>query len=239
MYEDIREELEFEDALTKDGSRVESESDGRRPTERRVKEGGSRGGNLTLLLVAHLRRSENGKPLQSTLTSRCRGNQPSTNSGGNIPPNGMYVSHNSPPFIPNSLQPHLAGQWWWQWVRWGVIRRVEESGVGDRVDRVTRNDFGLRRKSPPEKFSGGGEWWPAAGESSPEKKGGEGEYDTLQILRLHKEQRISGFVHGLKTTSLMEFLSTDLPTTYKGLMEKTYTWIEVATNGALSDHKDG
>ncbi|GKD09381.1 hypothetical protein Tco_1189066, partial [Tanacetum coccineum] len=87
MFEDIGEELEFEDALTKDGSRVERESDGRRPTERRVKEGGSRGGNLTLLLVAHLRRSENGKPLQSTLTSRCRGNQPSTNSGGNIPPN--------------------------------------------------------------------------------------------------------------------------------------------------------
>ncbi|GJY23656.1 hypothetical protein Tco_0397314 [Tanacetum coccineum] len=33
-----------------------------------------------------------------------------------------------------------------------------------------------------------------------------------------------------------------LPTTYKGLMEKTYTWIkakEVATKGASSDHKEG
>ncbi|GKF63544.1 hypothetical protein Tco_0186992 [Tanacetum coccineum] len=47
--------------------------------------------------------------------------------------------------------------------------------------------------------------------------------DTLQILGLHEEQRISGFVHGLKTRSLMKFLSTDLPTTYKVLMEKTYT----------------
>ncbi|GJV08973.1 hypothetical protein Tco_1346629 [Tanacetum coccineum] len=45
--------------------------------------------------------------------------------------------------------------------------------------------------------------------------------DTLQILGLHKEQRISGFVHGIKTRSLVELLSTDLPTTYKGLMEKT------------------
>ncbi|GJW25231.1 hypothetical protein Tco_0039042 [Tanacetum coccineum] len=66
--------------------------------------------------------------------------------------------------------------------------------------------------------------------------------DTLQILGLHEEQRISGFVHGLKTRSLVEFLSTDLPTTYKGLMEKTYTWIEakeVATNGAPGDHKEG
>ncbi|GJZ69404.1 reverse transcriptase domain-containing protein [Tanacetum coccineum] len=47
--------------------------------------------------------------------------------------------------------------------------------------------------------------------------------DTLQILGLHKEQHIFGFVHGLKTRSLVGFLSTDLPTTYKGLMEKTYT----------------
>ncbi|GJW87426.1 hypothetical protein Tco_0162766 [Tanacetum coccineum] len=59
--------------------------------------------------------------------------------------------------------------------------------------------------------------------------------DTFQIPELHKEQCISGFVHGLNIRSLVEFLSTDLPTTYKGLMEKTYTWIkanEVATNGA-------
>ncbi|GJZ80858.1 hypothetical protein Tco_0645852 [Tanacetum coccineum] len=55
-----------------------------------------------------------------------------------------------------------------------------------------------------------------------------------QILGLHKEQRTSGFVHGLRTRSLIEHLSTNLPSTYKGLMEKTYTWVEareVATNG--------
>ncbi|GJX98864.1 reverse transcriptase domain-containing protein [Tanacetum coccineum] len=65
--------------------------------------------------------------------------------------------------------------------------------------------------------------------------------DTLQILGLHEEQRISGFVHGLRTRSLVEHLSTDLPSTYKGLMEKTYTWVkarEVATNGASSDRRD-
>ncbi|GJT45105.1 hypothetical protein Tco_0953820 [Tanacetum coccineum] len=65
------------------------------------------------------------------------------------------------------------GVWWWRGFGGGdggVIRRVEESGVGDRVDRVTRNDFGLRRKSPPEKFSGGGEWWPAAGELAGEER---------------------------------------------------------------------
>ncbi|GJU45789.1 hypothetical protein Tco_1203055 [Tanacetum coccineum] len=59
--------------------------------------------------------------------------------------------------------------------------------------------------------------------------------------RLHEKQRIFGFVDGLKTRNLVDFLSIDLPTTYKGLMEKTYTWIEameVATIGATSDYKE-
>nr|GEW11106.1 hypothetical protein [Tanacetum cinerariifolium] len=50
--------------------------------------------------------------------------------------------------------------------------------------------------------------------------------DTLQILSLHEDRCISGFVYGLRTRNLVEHLSTDLPSTYKGLMEKTYTWIE-------------
>ncbi|GKE94438.1 hypothetical protein Tco_1579293, partial [Tanacetum coccineum] len=65
--------------------------------------------------------------------------------------------------------------------------------------------------------------------------------DTLQILGLHEDQRISGFVHGLRTRNLVEFLSTDLLSTYKGLMEKTYTWIEareVATNGTPNDRRE-
>ncbi|GJX24074.1 reverse transcriptase domain-containing protein [Tanacetum coccineum] len=66
--------------------------------------------------------------------------------------------------------------------------------------------------------------------------------DTLQILGLHEEQQISGFVHGLRTRSLVKHLSTDLLSTYKGLMEKTYTWVEareVATNDVLNDRRDG
>ncbi|GJQ97636.1 reverse transcriptase domain-containing protein [Tanacetum coccineum] len=63
----------------------------------------------------------------------------------------------------------------------------------------------------------------------------------FEILGLHEEQCISGFVHGLRTRSLVEYLSIDLPTTYKGLMEKTYTWIEVrevATNGTPNDRRE-
>nr|GEU78981.1 ribonuclease H-like domain, reverse transcriptase, RNA-dependent DNA polymerase [Tanacetum cinerariifolium] len=59
----------------------------RRPSKRRVEEGESFGGNLPLLLAAHLRRCKNEQPLQSTLTSMYGGNQPSTNLGGNLPPN--------------------------------------------------------------------------------------------------------------------------------------------------------
>ncbi|GJX28975.1 hypothetical protein Tco_0237054, partial [Tanacetum coccineum] len=65
--------------------------------------------------------------------------------------------------------------------------------------------------------------------------------DTLQILGLPEDQRIFGFVHVLKARNLVEHLSTDLPSTYKGLIEKTYTWIEVrevATNGAPNDRRD-
>ncbi|GJR90299.1 hypothetical protein Tco_0214310 [Tanacetum coccineum] len=43
------------------------------------------------------------------------------------------------------------------------------------------------------------------------------------------------------TRSLVKHLSTNLPPTYKGLMEKTYTWVEareVATNGVLNDRRD-
>nr|GEY66228.1 reverse transcriptase domain-containing protein [Tanacetum cinerariifolium] len=50
--------------------------------------------------------------------------------------------------------------------------------------------------------------------------------DTLQILGLDEDQRIFVFVHGLKVRNLVEHLFTNLPSTYKGLMERTYTWIE-------------
>nr|GEW47232.1 transposon Ty3-G Gag-Pol polyprotein [Tanacetum cinerariifolium] len=54
-------------------------------------------------------------------------------------------------------------------------------------------------------------------------------------------EAMEGFVHGMRTRILVEHLSTDLPSTYKGLMEKTYTWVEareVATNGASNDQRD-
>ncbi|GKA60991.1 hypothetical protein Tco_0760398 [Tanacetum coccineum] len=46
----------------------------------------------------------------------------------------------------------------------------------------------------------------------------------------------------IRTRRLVEFLSTNLPSTYKALMEKPYTWIEakeVATNGAPVEYMEG
>ncbi|GKF90647.1 hypothetical protein Tco_0274348 [Tanacetum coccineum] len=48
-------------------------------------------------------------------------------------------------------------------------------------------------------------------------------------------------VRAFATRNLIEHLSTDLLSTYKGLMKKSYTWIEareVATNGAPNDLRD-
>nr|GEV21432.1 ribonuclease H-like domain-containing protein [Tanacetum cinerariifolium] len=61
-----------------------------------------------------------------------------------------------------------------------------------------------------------------------------------KFTKTHLE-RILGFVHGLKTRSLVEFFTTDLPTTNKALIKKTYTWIKakkVAVNGAPVKYKE-
>ncbi|GKD98346.1 reverse transcriptase domain-containing protein [Tanacetum coccineum] len=61
-------------------------------------------------------------------------------------------------------------------------------------------------------------------------------------LAVHNiKQREGESVRAFATRNLVEHLSIDLPSTYKGLMEKTYTWIkakEVANNGALNDRRD-
>nr|GEW80725.1 reverse transcriptase domain-containing protein [Tanacetum cinerariifolium] len=65
---------------------------------------------------------------------------------------------------------------------------------------------------------------------------------TKTYLAMHNIKQREGEITRAFVTSHVEFLSADLPTTYKGLIEKTYTWIkakEVATNGAPNDHREG
>ncbi|GKB32330.1 hypothetical protein Tco_0871731 [Tanacetum coccineum] len=156
-----------------------------------------------------------------------KGYQPSNNSRENLSLNGMHLSYNAPPFIPNNIQPssvqiptHVnpypqpnAVLTYGQPLSYFSYA---QGGTPCRFRRPTLSSL-MRYVSlmPPMKAT--------------------------TILGLHEEQRVSGFVHGMKTRSLMEFLSTDLPITYKGLTEKTYTWIEakeVATNGVPNDHRD-
>ncbi|GKA07786.1 reverse transcriptase domain-containing protein [Tanacetum coccineum] len=90
---------EIEDAPNREGSRVERNDKGGRYLGQRIEDNGSQGMNLPPLLAAHLGRNENGQPLQSSLTSMHGGRHPSTNIGGNIPPNeatcGKPMSHPS------------------------------------------------------------------------------------------------------------------------------------------------
>ncbi|GKA71326.1 hypothetical protein Tco_0777465 [Tanacetum coccineum] len=63
-------------------------------------------------------------------------------------------------------------------------------------------------------------------------------------LRRHISQCITSSIwkeKALELSLLVDFLSTYFPTSYKGLTEKTYTWIkakEVATNGTPNDRQE-
>nr|GFC00500.1 hypothetical protein [Tanacetum cinerariifolium] len=52
-------------------------------------------------------------------------------------------------------------------------RRVRETDMMGRIDRVTRNLFGFARKIPPKKFSGGGVVAAAGGRPEVAAAGGE------------------------------------------------------------------
>ncbi|GJR83721.1 hypothetical protein Tco_0154506 [Tanacetum coccineum] len=97
--------VDFEDIPNQDGGRVERNSERGRPSRLGADYNGSQEMNLPPLLAAHLGRSKNVQPLQSSLTSVHGGPQSSINRGGNLPPNGTHLSHNAQPFIPCNLQP--------------------------------------------------------------------------------------------------------------------------------------
>nr|GFA07818.1 hypothetical protein [Tanacetum cinerariifolium] len=62
-------------------------NEGGRPSEEAPRGNGSQNVNISLLLAAHIERSENGQPLQSSLTSAYGGHALSNNIRGNLPPN--------------------------------------------------------------------------------------------------------------------------------------------------------
>ncbi|GJR14076.1 hypothetical protein Tco_0796728 [Tanacetum coccineum] len=77
----------FEETQNRGESRVERSSEGGRPSEEASRGNGSQNVNLPPLLAAHIGRSENGQPLQSSLTSAYGGQALPNNVRGNLPPN--------------------------------------------------------------------------------------------------------------------------------------------------------
>nr|GEW43862.1 hypothetical protein [Tanacetum cinerariifolium] len=195
----------FEEAPNREGSRGERNSKGSRPSEIETRENGNEGVNFPPLLEALLGRNGSGQPLRSYLTSVYGGHQPSTNIGGNLPPNGTFLSHHAQPFISSS---------------WHTPTGLVPTHVNSYSHPSAGTVNGQTLNFPFQTQTSN----PSLGEPSP-------------VI----QQRISGFVHGLRTKSLVEHLSTDLPSTYKGLVEKTYTWIEareVATNETPNDRRE-
>ncbi|GKD26120.1 hypothetical protein Tco_1232334, partial [Tanacetum coccineum] len=178
------------------------------------------------------------------LKQRKGGHQPSTNMGGNLPLNGTLLSHHAQPFIPSSLHTPTG------LVPTHVNPYSQPSANlvhGQALNFLFQTQMGNPPAGDTFTYQGGYTLQAFTNNSVPLYNGPmhptvTPTNDTLQILGLHEEQRISGFVHSLRTRSLVEHLSTDLPSAYKGLMEKTYTWVEareVATNGVSNDQRDG
>ncbi|GKB81794.1 hypothetical protein Tco_0948689 [Tanacetum coccineum] len=227
----------FKGAQNRGESRVERNTEGGRPLEATPRGNGGQSVNLPPLLEAYLGRDENGKPLQYSLTSAYGDQALSNNIGGNLPSNGAILNPVGlvTPFVrwiedyrlPNGLKmpshigsydgkgdpdnfPYLfKGAIWMQ--KWLMpISRQNSNRILAKRKKFTKTHLAIHNIKQRE------------GEST---RAFITRYtdDTLQILVLHEEQRISGFVHGLRIRSLVEHLSMDLPSTYKGLMEKTYT----------------
>ncbi|GJR44110.1 hypothetical protein Tco_1312213 [Tanacetum coccineum] len=81
----------FEETQNRGESRVERNNEGGRPSEEASRGNGSQNVNLPPLLAAHIGRSENGQPLQSSLTSAYGGQALPNNVGGNLPPNAHVL----------------------------------------------------------------------------------------------------------------------------------------------------
>ncbi|GKA90624.1 hypothetical protein Tco_0812494 [Tanacetum coccineum] len=211
----------FEEAPNKERSRIGRYIKGNGPSKVGAEENGRREMNLPPLLAAHLGRNEDGQPPRSSLTSVYGGRQSLINTEGNLPPNdglkmpshvGSYDGKGDPDNFLHLFEGAIHLQKW--------LMPVFTTSNKEKVRVLELSPLGIQI--------------------------------TLKILleygRIVKKQFTTSNKEKVRVLelsplarNLVEHLSTDLPSTYKGLMEKTYTWIEareVANNGALNDRRD-
>ncbi|GJW91109.1 hypothetical protein Tco_0168662 [Tanacetum coccineum] len=237
----------FEEALNKEGSRTRRNTEGNRPSKAEAEEIGRWEMILPSLLASHLGRNENGQPLQSSLTSVHGGHQSLINIGWNLPPSGTLLLLHAQPFIPSSA--HVPN---------GFVtthaNTYSQPSAGIINGHTLSFPFQAQTGNPS---IGGSSVYPSQGGK---KAGSILNYEYLKAkLRsdFSQQKRFTKThlaVHDIKqregksvrafaarTRNLVEHLFIDLSSTYKGLMEKTYTWIEareVATNEAPNDRRD-
>ncbi|GJS98565.1 reverse transcriptase domain-containing protein [Tanacetum coccineum] len=226
----------FEEAPNKEGSRRGRNAEGIRPSKIEAREDENRGVNLPPLLAAHLGRNESGSFADSTgsVTHFVRWIEDYPLPNGLKMPShiGSYNGKGDPDNFLHLFEGAIRMQKWLMPVACHIFTYTLKDSAriwwNSQKTCSILNYEGLKAK-----------FWTHFSAST---RAFITRYtdDTLQILGLYEEQRIFGFVHGLRTRSLVEHLSTDLASIYKGLMEKTYTWIEareVATNGSPNDPK--
>nr|GEW59889.1 reverse transcriptase domain-containing protein [Tanacetum cinerariifolium] len=207
----------FEEALKREISRIGRNIEGNGPSEAKAKENGRREMNLPSLLAAHLGRNEDGQPLGYSLTSVHGGRQSSIYTGGNLPPNDPTRSVT--PFVCWIKEyPLPDGQ-----KMPSRVGSYNGKGDPDNFLHLFEGAIHMKKWIMPVTYS----------KRSSQKC-------TWHFTTSNNEKARVSELSPL-ARNLFEHLFTNLPSTYKGLMEKTYTWIEArefATNGAPNDQRD-
>ncbi|GJT99769.1 reverse transcriptase domain-containing protein [Tanacetum coccineum] len=224
----------FEETQNRGESMVERNSEGGKPSEEASRGNGSQNVNLPPLLVAHIGRSENGQRLQSSLTFAYGGQALPNNVGGNLPPNAYVcapkdacVSKPNRPFpepfrLSNTLRPLDRGLCSPRWTEM-PSHIGSYDGKGDPDNFLHLFEGAIRMQKC-------------------QKAGSILDYEDLKAkFRSHFSQQKKFIKTHLAVHNIKQRENENLPLTYKGLMEKTYTWVEareVATNGVSSNRRD-
>ncbi|GJW83696.1 hypothetical protein Tco_0156841 [Tanacetum coccineum] len=235
--------VEFEDAPNREGSRIKRNTEGGRPSERRVEDNGP---EAVILRLTQEEISLLTAPTGSSIPVSHRLMHPSGVFPNSYPFNAqpVYPLPNAPIYL-NQAPSGLFTEYTscvTSFVCW-----IEDHPLQDEL-KMPSHVRSYNRKGDPDNFLHLFEGTICSILNYKDLKAklrshfsqqNSTEYTPTHYSK-HK-QREGESIGAFVTRSLLEFLSTKLSTGYKGLMEKTYTWIEaieVATNGTPNDRRE-